>query len=249
MDRKEIAEFLGWHLGDGCISINSKYSEYTLTGDIKEEYPFYEEVILPTFNRIFKNNLKKPIILKKYHSVGVCGIYLFDKSFVSFLQKQYGLLSGKKYNIKIPEIIKTKEEKIHFLRGLFDTDGSIYFCKSNYKPKKKTFCNKYHYKPKIKLATISKVLIKEVFNMLLSLGFTPRMYKPRKQRKNEQYMYSVVLDLDKDTKKWIKEIGFKNHKHLTKVKVWKKYGFCPPFTKINERIQMLNGELDPNSFY
>ena len=36
----ELAEFLGWHVGDGCISINKRRHQYTLTGDIVEEYPF-----------------------------------------------------------------------------------------------------------------------------------------------------------------------------------------------------------------
>lgn len=32
----QLAEFIGWHLGDGCISITKRYSEFTLTGDLKE---------------------------------------------------------------------------------------------------------------------------------------------------------------------------------------------------------------------
>ena len=39
-----------------------------------------------------------------------------------------------------------------------DTDGSIYFCKSNVKTKKESLFRIFHYKPKIKLATISKKL-------------------------------------------------------------------------------------------
>ena len=43
--KPDIAEFLGWHVGDGCLSITKRHYEYTLTGDITEEYPFYKEVI------------------------------------------------------------------------------------------------------------------------------------------------------------------------------------------------------------
>ena len=245
----DLAEFLGWYVGDGCLSVNSRYSEFTLTGDIVEEYPFYENVIIPTFNNIFKKTLKKSAILKKYKSVGVCGIYVFDKSFVSFLQKEFKLKSGKKLDISIPSIIKTEEQKKSFLRGLFDTDGSIFFCKSNFKTKKYSFYNHFHYKPKIKLGTISKNLIKQVYDMLTELDFSPRYYKPRKQRENENVMYDVVLDINKDTERWIKEIGFKNMKHLSKIHVWEKFGFVPPKTTLSERIKMLNGDIDPLSFY
>jgi hypothetical protein len=104
----DLAEFLGWHVGDGCISINERYSEYSLTGDITEEYPFYKSIITPTFNTLFKHNLKKPIKLKKYASVGVCGIYVFDKKFVSNLQKKFSLISGKKIDIQVPANLNTK---------------------------------------------------------------------------------------------------------------------------------------------
>ncbi|MBW3002451.1 hypothetical protein KY338_04820 [Candidatus Woesearchaeota archaeon] len=245
----DLAEFLGWHVGDGCISINERYSEYSLTGDITEEYPFYKSIITPTFNTLFKHNLKKPIKLKKYASVGVCGIYVFDKKFVSNLQKKFSLISGKKINIQIPANLNTKNQKKRFLRGLFDTDGSIYFCRSNAKTKKRSLCNIFHYKPKIKLATISQILINQVHKMLADLGFSPRLYTPRKQRKNENFMYAVVLDTKKDTTKWIKEIGFRNRKHWTKIKIWQKFGFCPPYTTLQERNKILKSELNPVSFY
>lgn len=245
----DMAEFLGWHIGDGCISITNKYSEYTLTGDITEEYPFYSKIVLPTFNRLFNAYLKKPVEIKKYKSVGVCGIYLFDKKFVSFLQTKFNLKSGKKINVQIPEILKTKDQKICFLRGLFDTDGSIYFCKSYVKTKNESLRTIFHYKPKIKLATISKRLVTQIYNLLSELGFSPMLHTPSKQRVNENIMYRVVLDPKADTRRWIEEISFRNLKHLTKVQIWKKFGFVPSFTTLKERIKILKGELDPRTFY
>lgn len=247
--RPGLAEFLGWHVGDGCISINKRYSEYALTGDITEEYTFYKKVVTPTFNRIFKHQLKKQAVLKKYESVGVCGIYVFDADFVSTLQKECDLISGKKINIRIPNIIKKMNQKKQFLRGLFDTDGSIYFCKSNVKTKKESVYTVFHYKPKIKIATISKNLTNQVHTMLSDLGFTPRLYFPRKQKINENTMYPLVLDTKKDTEKWIEEISFRSTKHLTKIKIWKKFGFCPPHTNLQERSMILKNKLNPLSFY
>jgi len=243
--KPDIAEFLGWHVGDGCLSITKRHYEYTLTGDITEEYPFYKEVIVPSFNEIFKEKLNKPVALKKYESVGVCGIYVFNKNFATNLQRNFNLPSGKKVNIQIPSLIKTNEQKEHFIRGLFDTDGSIYFCKSYVKRKKESIYNQFHFIPKLKIATISEILIEQVYNMLLSLGFYPRIQKPVRQRKNEYVMHSVIMDTRKDVNKWTREIGFRSIKHRSKVLIWKKFGFCPPKTTLYERLKILNGKINP----
>ena len=81
------------------------------------------------------------------------------------------------------------------------------------------------------------------------MGFTPRVYKPNRQREKENIIYGVVLDTKRDTKKWIKEIGFKSSKHLTKIEVWQKFGFCPAKTKLSQRNEIIEGTLDPLPFY
>jgi intein/homing endonuclease len=225
------------------------HNEYALTGDIIEEYPFYVDIVIPRFNKLFSSIIKKPIVLKQYASVGVCGIYIFNRKFTDYLQKYLNLKEGKKINACIPSLIVSDEQKISFLRGIFDTDGSIYFCKSNYKSKTPSFYQTHHCKPKIKLSLISEKLISEITQMLISLGFSPRNYRPSKKKEKENTVFHVVLDLNSDIDKWIKKIGFKNSKHITKVQVWKKFGFCPPYTKLNQRIKMIEGKLDPNSFY
>jgi len=245
MLKDKFAELIGWHMGDGCLSIKNGKYQYALTGDIKEEYVFYKDVILPTFNELFS----KKINLKKYLSNNVCGIYIFDKESVRFLKEKFKLKKGKKINITIPETIKLKSQKKAFLRGLFDTDGSIYYCKSNYKTKKISLSTIFHYKPKIKLATISKTLIDQVHHFLSELGFHPRFRKPAKQKINENMMYGLVLYRKQDVNRFIKEIGFKNLKHISKVKIWNKFGFCPPYTTLKQRIDMLKGKLSPLVFY
>jgi len=245
---KRIAEFLGWYFGDGCLSTKSGKFEFTITGDLKEEISFYEEVMVPQCNKLFGKLLKKEVKLRKYPSVGVCGIYIFNKNFVNYLQESYGLKAGKKLNVNIPNF-QTLEEKRHFLRGLFDTDGSIYFCRCNVKTKKVNFYNTFHSKPKIKLATISEGLIKKAFIMLTELGFSPRFYSPRKQRPYENTMYSIVLDTKINVEKWLLEIGFRSQKHSTKVEIWRKYGFCPPHTTFAQRQEIISGKMSPFSFY
>ena len=245
---EEIAEFLGWYFGDGCLSTKNGKFQFFLTGDLKEELEFYNNIIIPRFNQLFGSELKSPVKIRKYSSVGVCGIYVFQKDFVKNLQKKYNLLGGKKINVNLPRL-KTKEQKKCFLRGLFDTDGSIYFGRSHFKTKNPTFCTQFHYKPTIKLATISKEIIDYVYILLKELGFSPRLYKPTKQRPHENTIYPIVLNLKEDVNRWIDEVGFLNPKHNTKVRLWKTFGFCPPYTTIKERVQMLNGKISPRTYY
>ena len=101
----------------------------------------------------------------------------------------------------------------------------------------------------MKLATISPVLIEEVYTMLTNLGFHPRIQKPIKQRKNEYAMHSVIMDSKKDILKWIQNIGFRNLKHATKAKIWEKFGFCPPNTTLKQRLDILENRLNPLQFY
>jgi hypothetical protein len=244
----KIAELLGWYFGDGCLSTKGGRNQFSITGDLSEELQFYREVIVPTFNQVFKGNIKKEIMVREYPSVGVCGIYISGKDFVQHLVKTFQLKPGKKLFVNLPNF-ETIEQKKYFIRGLFDTDGSIYFGRSHFKTKILTFCNTFHYKPIIKLATISQNLIYYVYSTLKEMGFSPRLYTPRRQRDYENIMYSVVLDLKDDVNRWIDEIGFLNPKHKTKIKIWKQFNFCPPYTTIKDRIQILTGEIDPYSYY
>jgi hypothetical protein len=244
----EIAEFLGWYFGDGCLSTKNGRYQFSITGDLREELLFYQKTIIPRINTLFGSIINKEVKLKEYKSVGVCGVYFSSKDFVRILQNNYNIKGGKKLNVNLPDL-KTKKQKKYFLRGLFDTDGSIYFSRSHYKTKIPTFCNTYHYKPIIKLATISKNLIGYVYETLKELGYSPRLYKPTRLRKHENILHSVVLDINDDVKRWIDEVGFKNPKHNTKIEVWKKFGFCPPYTKIKDRISLIDNKISPFEYY
>jgi hypothetical protein len=75
-------------------------------------------------------------------------------------------------------------------------------------------------------------MIDYVYQTPCEFGYFPRLYSPARQRPHENILYAVVLDIKESVRKWKKEIGFKNSKHNTKVKIWKKFGYFPPYTKI-----------------
>ena len=54
---EDLAELLGIHIGDGCISVNDRYSMYYLGGDLKEEKEYHDNWVGPLFNKKVMNPL------------------------------------------------------------------------------------------------------------------------------------------------------------------------------------------------
>ena len=85
----DMAEILGIHIGDGCISVNSRYDEYYLGGDLKEEKEYHDEWVSKLFNRKVMIPLyNKEVLYKEHPKVGVYGFYIFDKKIVNFFNKR-----------------------------------------------------------------------------------------------------------------------------------------------------------------
>ena len=149
---EELAELIGIHIGDGCLSDNGRYKECALLGDMNEEEEYYKNHIMPLFNRIVaKPLINRELQLKKYPSMGVCGFLCFDKRIFNYY-KSLGITVGSKLNTKIPKKFLTRKLVKHTLRGIFDTDGCIYFDKN------RTAKNPINKVPIIRIASTSKQL-------------------------------------------------------------------------------------------
>ncbi|MBN2421430.1 hypothetical protein JXB27_04090 [Candidatus Woesearchaeota archaeon] len=233
---EKLAELIGITIGDGCISITKRYSEYAVSGDVNEEREYYDSHVIPLMKEVLARKIPDVKICgKEYSKTGVYGVYIFDKRVTDFFI-EYGLKSGKKTFVEIPKsILENKKTHIPFLRGLFDTDGSIFFQKSN------STKNPIHKFPRITLVSTSHLLIEQVANILLSLGYSPKIQKPSKGKRDKNPSHRLSIHRRQDTAKWIEETGFSSPKHLTKIAVWRKLGYCPPKTTINQRKAILNG--------
>lgn len=233
---EDLAELLGIHIGDGCISENKRYSEYYLGGDLIEEKEYHDNWVGPLFNKKIMNPLfNKNVNYKEHPKVGVYAFHIFDKKLVDFF-KGFGICSGSKMNVYIPKaIISNKKLLKRFIRGLFDTDGSIYFEKSY------TSKDRKNNHPIIKIGTVSKKLAEDVYNSLKILGLNPRVKRPHKGKKDKNPVYSVLIYRKSDIEFYINEIGFKNAKHYTKWLVFQKLGYCPPNTTLKERKDLIKG--------
>ncbi len=226
---ENVAELVGIILGDGCISINNRYSELALCGDITEEKPYYENYVVPLLNRCLKSILKNKIEGKEVVSNGVYGVHIFDEGVVNCLL-ELGLKKSPKVDIVIPKRFISNRFLKHTLRGLFDTDGSIYFEK-NLEGK--------HTIPKIKLGSTSKKLVNQLAKILKNLNFKPYLPKPYKGKRDMRKMYYIRLSRREDVERWIEFIGFNSSKHLTKIELWRKTGICPPYTTLALRKEMI----------
>ncbi|MBU3906639.1 MAG: hypothetical protein KKA64_00115 [Nanoarchaeota archaeon] len=230
----DLSEIIGIHIGDGCISQNKRYSEYYLGGDLTEEKEYHNQWVGPLFNKkIMIPLFGKKVNYKEHPKVGIYGFYIFDKKLTKFFE-QFGIFPGHKIDIRIPKLIlNNKKLSLRFLRGLFDTDGCLYFDRN------RSCKNPINNVPTIKLGTVSKGLVKDVFVLLKSLGLHPIMKKPYKGKKDKNPVYTVLIYRRSDIRYFIDNIGFKNPKHYTKWLIFKKLGYCKSRTKLKERLKTL----------
>lgn len=195
----ELAEEIGMHYGDGFLS--AKRYDYRLKGNYKDEIVYYTDYIKPLFKRLYNLDIN----LKKFDST--FGFEISSKALWEFKTKVIGIKPGNKFALCIPESLKVKNTEIlcAFIRGLFDTDGSLSF-KTKYGYKK--------YYPEISISLYSKNLVKEVGEILQMLGFKPNIYL------NVKYP-RISLNGIGSLKKYEKLIGWSSQKNLNKLNAWK----------------------------
>ena len=160
---KGLAEFYGAMMGDGCLS--KYYSNYAkqdifcilLTGHTHDD-KYYEKTIRPIFKKEF--GINGCIRYKKKDNV--VRFETNSKRIFDFLHNM-GFPIGLKGNIKIPKnIFENNDLAICCIRGIFDTDGSIY---KRYSKKYKNHAKKYDYK-NIQFKMSSKNIIYQIKDIL-----------------------------------------------------------------------------------
>lgn len=233
---KELAEICGIHTGDGYLRNDGKRREWDISGNI-EERDYYDKHVIPLFNKIFNLNIKG----RFFPGRNTYGFVIRDRKTVEFSHGVLDFPYGNKIEIKIPKfILKNKTFMCSFLKGYFDADGCLHFSK---KHKLK------HYYPGLYFTTISKNLAKDFSGILKLFNFDPcyHLYESKIPNWNIQYRtYMLGLNV---LSKWMKLIGMKNMSKFSRYLIWKKFGFCPPYTTYQQRKSILNGKLNPNLLY
>lgn len=249
---ENTAELVGLSFGDGGLTYrkDSNRVKFQLRGDLSEEKENYDSYIIPLFNQevmqpLFRRDVG--IVYNKrmnFYGLSTEGVRI-EKP-LNFL----GIPSGVKDELTIPRWIKkNKTYCTNFLRGFFDSDGSV-FCQKNYSIKNNTL----HTQIRIYLVSTSRFLINDIFAILKKRGFkclkeekNPKESYPDGYTRKKSYRLKICGGIQ--VNKWFNEIGSRSKKHLTKYNIWKKFGFCPPRTKLKDRKKILKNKVCPYTYY
>lgn len=230
-----LAEIFGIIVGDGYIRTRKPWWVSVEGG--KEEKDYIDQRVAPLFREVFKIDFTVRFFDRHGKKNDDYGILIDSEKLVNFF-KPFGLVTSHDY-IEVPKVILgNKNLWTHFLRGYFDTDGHISFFTHN---------GVYNSYPRISSNTISKKLSNQVAFMLRNSGFRVSCWSRIPKGGRRKRIYICEMKGKTNLKKWFSEIGFKNYCKISRYLVWKKYGFCPSFTTIEERRNLLLGKLEVSS--
>ena len=239
----ELAEFCGIHAGDGHL--RKIRNELEVSGSFEEKV-YYEQRVIPLFNKIFDTNVKG----KFFPTKGTYG-FTISRLFIRKTLIDLGIPPGNKHKIvSVPDkILNSKDKEIRraFLRGIFDTDGCLYFNKKIYN--KDSFKVNRNFYPTILFTTVSEKLAKGVHFLAKKDGFRCNLYSYNSKKETESLKYTPKIDGIKEMLNWMNLISPKNHVKVSRYEVWEKFGFCPSKTNYKQRLKILDGKLDPNKLY
>lgn len=189
---KELAEFMGIMIGDGGIT--DRQITVTLHSEDDKAYgDFVSELIEKLFG-IYPRAYPS----KKHKFIS----YVVSRTDLVNYCEGLGLKIGHKIHqqINIPDwIMKNKTYQIACLRGLVDTDGSVYTHFYTIKGKR------YGYK-KLSFASMSSPLRASVITIMKDLGLKPRVSQGR----------DIHLESVADVRRYFELVGSHNAKHLNR---------------------------------
>lgn len=198
-DSNNLAEFYGIMLGDGNSHRTKAYKKGTymirIVGDTVKDREYLTNYVKPMIEKLFKINVR----VGKFKSNAMF-IEAHSKNLIDFLEIK-GFKPGDKIRnqLGIPEWIKNNKKFLKVcLRGLYDTDGSVYRL-TNQNSHQIDFCN---YNP---------VLLEDVRASLISLGINPSKISKQKD---------VYITKKEEIAKFLKVVGFHNPKHLCRLEMF-----------------------------
>ena len=192
----DLAEFIGIMLGDGGLSKRQLRITLNYFDDKK-----YGKFVIKLIKKLFHITPSVYLDLKD----SVFDIAVSRSELVKFCAEKLGLKIGNKIKqqIDIPIWIKRNRKfQVACVRGLVDTDGSIFT--HTYKVNGKW----YRYK-KLAFTSRSQPLILSVYRILRRIGLNPRLAQKGRD---------VRLDSIEDMKKYFNIINSHNPKHLKRYK-------------------------------
>jgi intein/homing endonuclease len=198
---KELSELIGVIFGDGNINVYVKgknIATYSIRicGHIDHDFEFLTSFVSPLIKELFD------ITSRVYISKTANAFYIIvnSKEIVYFLNK-IGLKSGNKIKNQsgVPYWIKKNDEfSKAFIRGLIDTDGSIF-----------RMSKRDSNLLRISFKNHNLNLLKQVRDIFIKLGYHPSKIITGN---------TIFISRKSDIENFINEIGFHNPKHIKRLK-------------------------------
>lgn len=180
-----LSYIVGVALGDGNLSCpNGRAVRLRITCDVR--HPKVTAEITKSLEKVFpKNKISKiPGPKDSYFNISVYSNKLKD-----YMPWKVGKGSKFEQNADVPTWIQSnKNFTKHCLRGLIQTDGSIYSDRGYLM---------------VNFTNNTKVLAESVIEMISSLGYKPHLYKSMQNSGNPKY----TVRLSKNVEKFISEIN------------------------------------------
>jgi intein/homing endonuclease len=190
---ENVAYVTGFIVGDGNLS-----QGYIVRA--VEENKDYIKLFAETFSNAV--GTKPKIYFDKYNNSFVA--YVHSKRIWKYFVNNIKIPSGTKSStVRIPKLIMESDEKIKtaFLSGLFDAEASVIKMVDSHHP---------HGYLKIQFKVHNNNLAKDVFSLLINLGFKPRIY-------NYAEFSIVNLHGRAQGKLFLEKIGFRHPVKKTKL--------------------------------
>lgn len=205
----EMAELVGIYIGDGHIYRKGNKFQIGFTGNPRTDTELFERL-----KELIKKEWKKDVKFK-IRADGLRMIFR-SKEISDFLIKRLGLPygKGKCERVIIPkEIFDNWDLSKHAIRGIMDTDGTVFISK---KPR----IEKY---PTMEITTTSFNLAKQLRDILITQTFRVGNIRKSTSKLSKLPAYRVALYGKENVRKWLKEIGFSNKYKLERAENYIKY--------------------------
>lgn len=199
----ELCEVVGAIIGDGNLWTDGSRYRIAMTGHPKLDKKYFEYL----WNLQYKLFGKAPYRMRiRQGAIRMC---LQQKLAFTIINK-LGICAGKGKALKVAipgQITSAGWKYVKWtLRGIMDTDGTVFFSKKTYR---------YAIYPTLEISTSSRMLALQITNLLLERDFRPKFRSYKKEFLNEEY--KVALYGSKMLNKWIDEVGFSNERHINKL--------------------------------
>jgi len=198
---EELSYFIGLFIGDGFTNKYQRYHIIQFTGDKRFEGDFYRGLITQYSRQLF--NLNPTIYEGK--NTNALRFNLYSKELFHLITQRFKISAGRKSKkVLIPQKILDSRPEIlkACIRGLYDAEGCVFFDKRKLYKKPYVRIELHMHNLQI-LKQVSKILsLFEIENTLGSFKDNLR----------------VVVYGKEQVKKFVKEVGFSNPKHLSKLK-------------------------------